>query len=110
MKVRYHFTALRLLILLVAATSADGQVQPQLAQRWFEEATKLCERDGGRLWGVSLCGPMVIGDPSTGTRATSQPEPEGPPPRFPGFADGPSSGAACGGSTIPCPCSRPRTT
>ena len=34
---------------------------------------------------------MVIFDPATGTRATSQPEPEGPPPRFPGFADGPVS-------------------
>jgi hypothetical protein len=30
----------------------------------------------------------VIFDPATGTRATSQPEPEGPPPRFPGYADG----------------------
>src|SRR5262245_60959933 len=39
--------------------------------------------------GVSLCGPMVIVDPATGTRATSQPEPEGPVPRFSGFADGP---------------------
>jgi hypothetical protein len=32
---------------------------------------------------------MVIFDQATGTRATSQPEPEGPPPRFPGNADGP---------------------
>jgi hypothetical protein len=72
-------------------TAADSQVQPQLAQRWFQEATQLCERDAGRLWGVSLCGPMVIVDQATGTRATSQPEPEGPPPRLPGFADGPVS-------------------
>ena len=57
--------------------------------RRSEEASKLCERDAGRLWGVSLCGPMVIFDQATGTRATSQPEPEGQPPRFPGFADGP---------------------
>ena len=34
---------------------------------------------------------MVIFDQATGTRATSQPEPEGPPPRFLGFADGPVS-------------------
>jgi hypothetical protein len=72
-----------------AATAADSQVQPQLARQWFEEATKLCERDAGRLWGVSLCGPMVIFDQATGTRATSQPEPDGPLPRFPGYADGP---------------------
>src|ERR1041385_2088113 len=89
MKIRYYFNTLPLLVLLGGAMAADAQVQPQLAQRWFEEATKLCERDAGRLWGVSLCGPMVIGDPATGTRATSQPEPAGPPPRFPGFADGP---------------------
>jgi hypothetical protein len=88
MKIRYHFNSLPLLVLLGAA-AADAQVQPQLAQRWFEEATKLCERDAGRLWGVSLCGPMVIFDQRTGTRATSRPEPEGPPPRLSGFADGP---------------------
>jgi hypothetical protein len=88
MKSRYHFSTLPLLALLGTATAADGQVQRQLAQLWFEEATKLCKRDAGRLWGVSLCGPMVIFDQATGTRATSQPEPEGPPPRFPGMADG----------------------
>src|SRR5688572_23200703 len=88
---RYDLKALFLLVLLGGATAADAQVQPQLAQRWFEEATKLCERDASRLWGVSLCGPMVIFDPATGTRATSQPEPEGPPPRLSGFADGPVS-------------------
>src|SRR3954447_21523964 len=89
MKNRRRFKTLPLLALLAAATAADAQVQPQLAQQWFEEATKLCEREAGWLWGVSLCGPMVIVDPATGTRATSQPEPEGPPPRFSGSADGP---------------------
>jgi hypothetical protein len=91
MKIRLLFNTLPLLVVLGAATAADAQVQPQLAQRWFEEAKKLCERDAGRLWGVSLCGPMVIFDQRTGTRATSQPEPEGPPPRFPGLVDGPVS-------------------
>src|SRR5262249_13966311 len=91
MKIRCHFNTLPLLALLGTATAADGQVQSQLAQRWFEEAAKLCERDAGRLWGVSLCGPMVIFDQATGTHATSQPEPEGPLPRFPGIADGPVS-------------------
>lgn len=89
MKIRYRFHTLPLLVLLGAAAPAAAQVQPQLAQRWFEEATKLCERDAGRLWGVSLCGPMVIFDQATRTRATSRPEPEGPPPRFPGGVDGP---------------------
>ena len=56
MKARCDRNALFLLILLGAATGADAQVQPQLAQKYFEEATKLCERDAGRLWGMSVCG------------------------------------------------------
>jgi hypothetical protein len=79
------------LVLLGAAAAADAQVQPQLAERYFKEAATLCERDAGRLWGVSLCGPLVIVDQATGTRATNQPEPAGPTPRFSGFADGPVS-------------------
>ena len=91
MQTRSNLNALFLLLLLGAATAAEAQVQPERAKRYFEEAAKLCERDAGRLWGVSLCGPLVIVDQATGTRATSQPEPEGPPPRFPGLADGPVS-------------------
>jgi hypothetical protein len=91
MQTRYHLNVLFLLAVLRAAAAANAQVEPQLAQRYFDEATRLCERDAGRLWGVSLCGPMVIFDPATGTRATSQPEPEGQLPRFAGFADGPVS-------------------
>jgi hypothetical protein len=89
MHTRRRLDGVFVLLLLGAATVAGAQVEPRLARRYFEEATKLCERDAGRLWGVSLCGPMVIVDEATGTRATSQPEPAGPPPRFPGFADGP---------------------
>src|SRR4029453_8836289 len=91
MTIRYHLNTLFLLASLGTAAPADAQVQPQLAERYFKEATALCKRDAGRLWGVSLCGPMVIVDQATGTRATSQPEPQGPPPRFSGFADGPVS-------------------
>jgi hypothetical protein len=91
MAIRYHLEMPFVLVLLGAAAAAGAQVQPQLAERYFKEATTLCERDAGRLWGVSLCGPMVIVDQATGTRATSQPEPEGQAPRFPGLVDGPVS-------------------
>jgi hypothetical protein len=36
------------------------------------EIQALCERDGGRLWGVSLRRPMVIGDMRAQTMATGQ--------------------------------------
>src|SRR5438270_11407489 len=89
MRIRHHFNTLPLLVLLGSAAVADAQVHPKLVQHWFEEVTRLCKRDAGRLWGVSLCGPMVIVDQASGTRATSQPEPEGPLPRFPGIVDRP---------------------
>jgi hypothetical protein len=71
------------------AVTAAAQVDQQRAQEYFKEAQVLCERDGGRLWGVSLCGPMVIADARTNTIATSQPAPDGPRPRALGFANAP---------------------
>jgi hypothetical protein len=61
------------LVVLGHPPPAAAQVDQQRAQEYFTEARALCERDGGRLWGVSLCGPMVIADAATGTIATSQP-------------------------------------
>jgi hypothetical protein len=40
-------------VLLGAATAAEVQVQPDIAKRYFDAATKLRERNAGRLWGVS---------------------------------------------------------
>jgi hypothetical protein len=66
-----------------------AQVDQQRAQEYFKEARALCERDGGRLWGVSLCGPMVIADAATGTIATSQPAPPADRPRVLGYVNAP---------------------
>ena len=60
---------------VIGPAPAVAQVDQQRAQEFFKEAQALCERDGGRLWGVSLCGPMVIADLKSQTLATSQPEP-----------------------------------
>jgi len=69
--------------------SATAQVDQARAEQYFKEARTLCERDGGRLWGISLCGPMVIADAATGTIATSQPAPPGERPRVIGFVNAP---------------------
>ena len=68
---------------------AVAQVDQQRAQEYFKEARALCERDGGRLWGVSICAPMVIGDARTQTFATSQPPPDAPRPQIIGLLNGP---------------------
>jgi hypothetical protein len=78
-----------LLFVLVGVVPAAAQVDQARAQQYFKEAQALCERDGGRLWGVSLCGPMVIADAPTGTIATSQPAPAGDRPRVLGFVNAP---------------------
>ena len=78
-----------LLFVVVAVVPAAAQVDQARAEQYFKEAQALCERDGGRLWGVSLCGPMVIADAATGTIATSQPAPAGDRPRELGFVNAP---------------------
>ncbi len=71
------------------ARPAVAQVDQQRAQEFFKEAQALCERDGGRLWGVSVCAPMVIADRRTQTFATSQPAPEEARPQVLGIVNAP---------------------
>jgi hypothetical protein len=71
------------------ARPAVAQVDQQRAQEFFKEVQALCERDGGRLWGVSVCAPMVIADRRTQTVATSQPAPDGARPRLLGIVNAP---------------------
>ncbi|MBX9602471.1 MAG: hypothetical protein K2X35_15790 [Bryobacteraceae bacterium] len=66
---------------------APAQVDPGRAQEIFRQAQDLCERDAGRLWGISLCGPMVIADAATKTIATNRPAPDAPRPPALGFAN-----------------------
>jgi hypothetical protein len=68
---------------------AAAQVDQQRADAYFKEAAAICQRDGGRLWGVSLCGPMVFADVRTRTLATNQPRPAGEWPRVLGFTNAP---------------------
>ena len=68
---------------------AIGQVDPQRADVYFREAATLCQRDSGRLWGISLCGPMVFADARTHTLATNQPRPADDWPRVFGFTNAP---------------------
>ena len=74
---------------LVGALAAPlgAQVDTARAARYFAEAEALCRKEDGRLWGVSLCGPMVLADPATGTIMTNRPPPEAPRPRVLGYVN-----------------------
>src|SRR6266571_4921005 len=88
---RTEMTRTVVFLYLVAgfARPAVAQVDQQRAQEFFKEVQALCERDGGRLWGVSVCAPMVIADRRTQTIATSQPAPEGARPQLLGIVNAP---------------------
>ncbi len=48
-----------------------------LAQKYFQEADKMCRLDAGRLWGTSLCGPMIFIDPDTRLMVANRADREG---------------------------------
>lgn len=48
------------------AEAADAPpFEPGQAKAWFDEAKQQCQRDGGKLWGATLCGPIMLVDPSS---------------------------------------------
>ena len=89
MRISSFCTAILAWVVIGHPLPAAAQVDEQRAQEYFKEARALCERDGGRLWGVSVCAPMVIADRRTETIATSQPAPEGARPRLLGLVNAP---------------------
>ncbi len=81
------FSIISLSLGLVNAAAA--QVDQQRAGAYFREAATICQCDSGRLWGISLCGPMVFADARTRTLATNQPRPSGNWPQVLGFTNAP---------------------
>jgi len=59
--------------LLAQSSSVDTTIEHQ----YFQEAQALRSRDNGRLWGVSLCGRMLLVDPKTRTMLANQADKEG---------------------------------
>ncbi len=54
--------------ILVCATALRAQTSSMdtvLAHQYFEEAEQICRADNGKLWGVSLCAPMLFVDRKT---------------------------------------------
>lgn len=55
----------------------NSPIETALAAQYFQEAQALCNRDNGKLWGVSLCGPMLFVDRQTRTVVANQADKEG---------------------------------
>lgn len=63
--------------LLPVAAAEDANAQVSLARSYFEEAASICGQDQGKLWGVSLCGPMLFVEPQTRTIFANQADTQG---------------------------------
>src|SRR4051794_35446333 len=77
----------KILPLFLLPLAGLAQIDQQRAAAAFNQAKTLCEREGGKLWQISLCGPIVIADPATKTIATNQPAPDAPRPAALGFTN-----------------------
>lgn len=65
-----------LVAVLIAASARAAEVAPA-ASEGLREAALICERsDNGALWGVSLCGPLLLVDPATRAVFANQPDHE----------------------------------
>lgn len=52
-------------------------IDTTLASQYFQEAQVLCSRDQGQLWGISLCGPVLLVDRTTRMVVANQADAEG---------------------------------
>ena len=57
--------------------SSRAAIDPVKAQALFDEATRLCQGDGGSLWHHSLCGPIVLVDWTDNGAVANQADPVG---------------------------------
>ena len=55
-----------------AQSSAPNPLVPTKAAALFAEGQVICQRDAGKLWNHSLCGPIMLVDPDSGLIIASQ--------------------------------------
>ena len=65
-------TAASLAALMICMAPAAVAQEAMDAQVVFDQAEAICHADDGALWGVSLCGPILIVDPTTRAVVASQ--------------------------------------
>ena len=61
----------------VPVPASDQTIAPERAAQYFAEAEALSRQDGGRLWGVSLYGPIILVDPESHQAVANQADGEG---------------------------------
>jgi hypothetical protein len=62
---------------LAAIAAAPPPIAPDKAQGVFDEAKVISDRDGGRLWGIALYGPMLLVEPQSRFVTANRADPDG---------------------------------
>jgi hypothetical protein len=75
--VRIATASLLLSAPIVGRAQSPAPIPIDLAKRYFAEARALCTADGGKLWGVSLCGPMMFVDAASREIVASEADAKG---------------------------------
>ena len=57
--------------------TAQQSIDESLASQYFQQAESICAKDNSTLWGIKLCGPMLLVDPSTRSIVANQIDREG---------------------------------
>jgi len=66
------FLAASLLVSVTGAAAQSGGIDTKLAAQYFRQLKETSDRDGGKMWGVPLYGPIMFVDPRTGNVVTNQ--------------------------------------
>lgn len=61
-----------LIMASLAGTGVIAKTDRSMADQLFGDARNICDRDAGRLWGMSLCGPMMLVDYTDRSVLTNQ--------------------------------------
>jgi hypothetical protein len=59
------------------ASTQSTPIDTSVAYQYFRQAQAACDRDGGKLWGMSVCGPILFVDPVTRMVVANQADTQG---------------------------------
>ena len=66
-----------LLFAIAASTAIAQSISAEAAEQVFQAAQRVNTRDGGKLWGMPVCGPIFLADPQTRDVVANQSDAEG---------------------------------
>jgi hypothetical protein len=66
-----------MLVVSIPAAPQEQGIDIALAHKYFQEAATICKQDNGKLWGHTLCGPMIFFEPRTRMVVANQSDAEG---------------------------------